>query len=72
MTAMKTVLEWYREQCGWRRERCYACNATGMTSNYGCGGDFYGPEECRSCNGSGGYWVTPLGRHAEFPGGRFL
>ena len=22
---MKTVTEWYREQGGWRQERCYCC-----------------------------------------------
>jgi len=69
---MKTVLEWYREQCGWRRERCYACAGAGMESDYGCGMDFYGPKECCSCNGAGAYWITPQGRHVEFPGGRFV
>lgn len=69
---MKTVTEWYRIQQGWRREPCCMCNATGMTSDYGCGEDFYGPKECPCCNGAGAYWITPKGRHVEFPRGRFL
>jgi hypothetical protein len=52
---MKTVVEWFREQEGWRREHCYACCGTGMTSDYGCGEDFYGPKECTTCNGNGMY-----------------
>jgi hypothetical protein len=64
---MQTVVEWFR-----KRERCFACNATGMTSNYGSGEGFLGPIECRSCNGVGAYWITPKGRHVEYPGGRFL
>ena len=27
---MLTVVEWYRVQAGWRRERCYMCNGTGI------------------------------------------
>jgi hypothetical protein len=57
---MKTVTEWYREQCGWRQERCY-CS----------GGDFCGPKECSSCGGNGSYRVTPRGRHVLYPGGPF-
>jgi hypothetical protein len=70
---MKTVVEWYREQQGWRRERCCMCSGTGMESAYSAdGSDFLGPTECTSCNGNGMIWITPKGRHAEFPGGRFL
>jgi hypothetical protein len=69
---VKTVVEWFRKQEGWRRESCCMCNGTGMTSDYGCGDDFYGPKECGSCNGNGAYWVSPKGRHVEFPGGRFV
>ena len=69
---MQTVVEWFREREGWRRERCFMCNGTGMTSDYGSGEDFLGPIECRCCNGSGAYWITPKGRHVEFPGGRFV
>jgi hypothetical protein len=72
MKTVKTVTEWFRQRQGWRRESCFMCNATGLVSDYGCGEDFYGPEECRSCNGAGAYWITPRGRHVEFPGGRFL
>jgi DnaJ-class molecular chaperone len=69
---MKTVVEWFREQEGWRREHCYACCGTGMTSDYGCGEDFYGPKECTTCNGNGMYWITPKGRHVAWPGGPFI
>jgi hypothetical protein len=24
------------------------------------------------CNGNGMYWITPKGRHVEWPGGRFV
>jgi hypothetical protein len=41
---MKTVTEWYREQGGWRQERCYCC-VGGLVSDYS-GGDFCGPKEC--------------------------
>jgi hypothetical protein len=68
---MKTVTEWFREASGWRREDCFVCYGTGMTSNYGCGEDFYGPEECDTCCGGGQYWVTPKGRHVLYPGGPF-
>lgn len=30
---MKTVTEWYREQGGWRQERCYCC-VGGLVSDY--------------------------------------
>jgi hypothetical protein len=67
---MQTVTEWYRAQCGWRRECCYCCYGTGMVSagTY----DFDGPEECSGCGGGGAYWVTPRGRHVMWPGGPFL
>jgi len=64
---MKTVIEWFREQQGWHRVTCCMCNATGMTY-----GDFLGPTECRSCAGNGAYWISPKGRHVEYPGGRFV
>ena len=66
---MKTITEWYREQCGWRQERCYCC-VGGLVSDYS-GGDFCGPKECSSCGGNGSYWVTPRGRHVLWPGGPF-
>ena len=66
---MKTVTEWYREQCGWRQERCYCC-VGGLVSDYS-GGDFCGPKECSSCGGNGSYWVTPRGRHVLWAGGPF-
>src|SRR5262245_40963289 len=70
---MKTITDWFREQEGWRHEPCYACNATGMTSNYGCGEDFYGPEECRSCKAAAvtgsrpeaSTWNSPVGNFYE-------
>jgi hypothetical protein len=68
---MKTVVEWFYEQQGWHRARCCMC-VGGMTSAYGWNGDFLGPTECKSCAGNGAYWITPKGRHVEFPGGRFV
>ena len=57
---------------GWKRERCFVCYGTGMTSDYGTGGDFLGPKECDTCGGGGSYWVTPNGKaHAQWPGGPF-
>jgi hypothetical protein len=56
---------------GWKQEMCGACNGYGLVSDYGLGGDFYGPKECEHCC-SGYYWVTPKGRHVEYPGGRFV
>ena len=41
---MKTVTEWYREQCGWRQKRCHCC-VGGLVSDYS-GSDFCGPKEC--------------------------
>ena len=46
---MKAVTEWYREQCGWRQERCSYC-VGGLVSDYS-GDDFCGPKECSSCGG---------------------
>ena len=63
--------EQYYLNNGWKRERCYVCNGTGMVSDYGCGEDFCGPKECDCCWGNGSYWVTPKGRHVVYPGGPF-
>jgi hypothetical protein len=65
-----TVIEWFRQHQGWKRERCSMCVA-GMTSAYGWDGDFLGPKECDACGGNGSYWVTPRGRHVLRPGGPF-
>ena len=66
---MRSVVDGFREQEGWRRESCCMCNGTGMTSDYGCGDE---PKECTSCAGSGVYWISPKGRHVEFPGRRLV
>jgi hypothetical protein len=65
MTYFKTVVEWFREQQGWRCEGCCMCNGTGMESAYGWDGDFLGPEECRSCAGNGfrGFRRIVFGAH---------
>jgi hypothetical protein len=65
---MRTVID---ELEGWRVERCFICNGTGLECDYGCGEDFYGPKECGSCGGNGRYWVTPRGRRVLCPGGPF-
>lgn len=68
---MKTITDWFREQQGWRRERCGCCQGHGIVSSYGWGGDFEGPEECDSCCGNGHIWRTPRGRYVAYPGGPF-
>jgi DnaJ-class molecular chaperone len=69
---MQTVMEWFREQEGWRHVSCSMCNGTGMQSQYSLdGSDFLDPEECDSCGGQGQLWVTPKGRHVLYPGGPF-
>jgi hypothetical protein len=40
---MKTVTEWYREQGGWRQERCYCC-VGGLVSDYGNGSYWVTPR----------------------------
>jgi hypothetical protein len=67
---MLTVTEWFRKSEGWRHECCFSCGGAGMESDY-CGNDFCGAKECRTCNGTGQYWVTPTGRHVLYPGGPF-
>jgi hypothetical protein len=67
---MKTIVEWFREQQGSRRESCGCCVAA-MVSDYGWDSDFLGPKECDSCGGNGMVWVTPRGRHVLYPGGPF-
>jgi hypothetical protein len=67
---MKTVVEWFREHEGWRRERCGNCGGHGMVSSYGWN-DFLGPEECDHCGGTGVQWRTPRGRYVLYPGGPF-
>ncbi len=69
---MKTIIEWFREVEGWKRERCGSCDGYGIVSDYGCGDDFYGAKECDACWGSGINWRTPKGRHVLYPGGRFV
>lgn len=35
-------------------EKCYNCDGHGLISDYGSFGlEFYGPKECKTCNGSG-------------------
>jgi hypothetical protein len=69
---MQTVIEWFREQEGWRREECASCGGYGMVSGYGWDSrDFFGPEECSHCAGTGTHWRTPQGRYVLYPGGPF-
>jgi DnaJ-class molecular chaperone len=67
---MKTIEQHIAK--GWTMVQCHSCDGHGMVADYGCGEDFYGPEECRTCNGSGNIWKTPKGRYAEYPGGRYV
>jgi hypothetical protein len=55
---------------GWKQKVCTACNGTGTVCDYGNGEDFYGPKECDGCC-AGHYWITPAGRHVQYPGGPF-
>jgi len=55
----------------WKQETCFACHGTGVVADYGCGNDFYGPKECKTCAGTGSYWITPKGKHVAYPGGPF-
>ena len=67
---MKTVTEWFREQQGWKTESCYCIG--GHVCHYTLdGSDFLGEKECDSCGGKGYYYITPKGRHVEYPGGPF-
>lgn len=61
-------IKWKRN--GWHEETCGVCRGLGIVSAYSAF-DFEGPTDCRSCN-NGTVWVSPKGRHAEYPGGRFL
>ena len=61
-------IRWRRN--GWHDETCGVCRGTGMVADYSAY-DFEGAKDCTSCN-SGVVWVSPKGRHAEYPGGRFL
>jgi hypothetical protein len=66
---MQTVIEWFREVEGWKQESCGVCSH-GMVSSCSWN-DFLGPEECRSCGGTGTVWRTPKGRYVQYPGGPF-
>jgi hypothetical protein len=55
----------------WTTVRCHNCNGHGIVSDYGLGEDFYGPEECSTCGGSGTLWKSPHNRLAVYPGGEF-
>ena len=68
---MKTVMEWFRWQQGWKRESCGSCGGHGVVSAYSWE-DFLGPEECSHCHGTGVHWVTPNGRYVLYPGGPFV
>jgi DnaJ-class molecular chaperone len=67
---MKDVIEWFREQEGWKLTKCFVCYGTGQVSDYS-GGYFNGPKECDMCAGSGQHWITPKGRYVRYPGGPF-
>jgi hypothetical protein len=68
-SVMQTIVDWFREHEGWRRERCVGCGGHGVVSDYSCGEDFYGPKECDCCVGTGVQWRTPRGRYVRYPGG---
>jgi len=55
----------------WYRIDCYYCAGHGQVGNYGDGTDFYGPEDCGHCCGTGAMWVSKNGRIADYPGGPF-
>jgi hypothetical protein len=39
-SVMQTIVDWFREHEGWRRERCVGCGGHGVVSDYSCGEDF--------------------------------
>ena len=67
---MKNFEDYFNE--GWHEEICFGCGGHGMVSDYGNGEDFYGAKECKTCGGKGKIWLTPKGRHVEYPGGKFV
>lgn len=57
----------------WVIQECFDCSGLGQVSSYTYGGmDFNGPEECRTCNGSGTIYRSPKGSLAQWPGGPFI
>lgn len=63
----ESTYEDYRQKYfdkGWKIKSCGCC----------CGLEWGGeyPRECRNCNGTGQYWVSPKGKHVLYPGGPFL
>jgi hypothetical protein len=62
-----------REEMMWTKVDCCDCVGHGVVSVYSLGGtDFDGAGECRKCGGTGEMWLSPQGRLAEYPGGKFL
>jgi len=50
----------------WRTATCSICNGRGIINN-----GYDEPMDCPYCSG-GGIFISPKGRIAEYPGGRFL
>ena len=56
----------------WRTIECLSCSGKGIVSSYTTSGsDFLGPKECNDCGGAGQCWISPNGRYADYPGGKF-
>jgi DnaJ-class molecular chaperone len=55
----------------WKWIQCTTCEGNGVVEDYGFGEDFYGPEECDDCCGSGRMAITNTDTLAAYPGGPF-
>ena len=56
---------------GWEKIKCHSCDGHGLVSSH-TGGNLDGPDECRTCWGSGSIWRSPKGALAKYPGGPFV
>jgi len=63
------------KRAGWRVISCEHCNGTGL-AYVRQGGDPRGPisgqERCRECQGRSGWWRSPQGARAAYPGGPWI
>lgn len=55
----------------WTDITCHGCGGHGIVSDYGDGEDFYGPTECKVCDGRGVLSRSANGALAVYPGGPF-
>ncbi len=74
---MRTITSSEKERDGmgveWRIVKCDECDGRGVVSSYTLGGtDFEGAKVCPTCRGNGQLYITPTGRIAQYPGGRFV